>query len=182
MIPHWKELSHFLEKVVLLARRSARKRIRFARSLGGEGNRIVRSFGWEGNKNTRRCKGKGIESQNIGMSRNFFFSFKKKANENALNIFKTQKEENSIPFPLYLRVFLFPSHPKLRAILFPSCPKLRAILFLFRTDLQARRTTFPRKWLKSFNWGINLKNCQRGKTYFWVVLYWNPLKLGQDIK
>ena len=41
-----KRLSHFLEKVVLLAR-----------SLGQEGNRIFRSFGWEENKNTRRCKG-----------------------------------------------------------------------------------------------------------------------------
>ena len=50
------------EKVVLLARRSARKRNRIARSLGGEGNRIGRSFGEEGNKNARRCKGKGIES------------------------------------------------------------------------------------------------------------------------
>ena len=50
------------EKVVLFARRSARKRNRIARSLGGEGNRIGRSFGEEGNKNARRCKGKGIES------------------------------------------------------------------------------------------------------------------------
>ena len=50
------------EKVVLLARRSPRKRNRIARSLGGEGNRIGRSFGEEGNKNARRCKGKGIES------------------------------------------------------------------------------------------------------------------------
>ena len=50
------------EKVVLLARRSAWKRNRIARSLGGEGNRIGRSFGEEGNKNARRCKGKGIES------------------------------------------------------------------------------------------------------------------------
>ena len=36
------------EKVVLLARRSARKRNRITRSLGGEGNRIVRSFGGNG--------------------------------------------------------------------------------------------------------------------------------------
>ena len=50
------------EKVVLLARRSERKRNRIGRSLGGEGNRIGRSFGEEGNKNARRCKGKGIES------------------------------------------------------------------------------------------------------------------------
>ena len=62
MIPQLKELSHFLEKVVLLARRSARKRNRIARTLGGEGNMIGRSFGQEGNKNTRRFKGKGIES------------------------------------------------------------------------------------------------------------------------
>ena len=50
------------EKVVLFARRSARKRNRIGRSLGGEGNRIGHSFGEEGNKNARRCKGKGIES------------------------------------------------------------------------------------------------------------------------
>ena len=50
------------EKVVLFARRSARKRNRIARSLGGEGNRIGRSFGEEGNKITRRCWGKRIES------------------------------------------------------------------------------------------------------------------------
>ena len=50
------------EKVVLFARRSARKRKRIACSLGGEGNRIGRSFGEEGNKNARRCKGKGIET------------------------------------------------------------------------------------------------------------------------
>ena len=51
------------EKVVLFARtRSAQKRNRIGRSLGGEGNRIGRSFGQEGNKNARRCKGKGIES------------------------------------------------------------------------------------------------------------------------
>ena len=62
MIPKLKELSHFLKKVVLLARSSARKRNRIARTLGGEGNRIGRSFGQEGNKNTRRFKGKGIES------------------------------------------------------------------------------------------------------------------------
>ena len=62
MIPKLKELSHFLEKVVLFARRYARKRNRIARTLRGEGNRIGRSFGQEGNKNTRRFKGKGIES------------------------------------------------------------------------------------------------------------------------
>ena len=50
------------DKVVLSARRSARKRNRIARSLGREWNRIVRSFGQEGNKITRRCWGKGIES------------------------------------------------------------------------------------------------------------------------
>ena len=42
------------------------------RSLGGEGNRIGRSFGEEGNKNARRCKGKGIELQKIGMLRKMF--------------------------------------------------------------------------------------------------------------
>ena len=62
LIPQLRELRNFLEKVVLLDRRSARKRNRIARSLGGEGNRIGRSFGEEGNKNARRCKGKGIES------------------------------------------------------------------------------------------------------------------------
>ena len=59
--PSLKELSHFLEKVVLLACRSAWKRNMIACSLGREGTRIVRSFGWEGNKNTRRYKGKGME-------------------------------------------------------------------------------------------------------------------------
>ena len=43
MIPPFKEKSHFLEKVVLLARRSAGKRNKIARSFGGEGNRIARS-------------------------------------------------------------------------------------------------------------------------------------------
>ena len=50
------------KKVVLFARRSARKRNRIGRTLWGEGNRIGRSFGQEGNKITRRCWGKGIES------------------------------------------------------------------------------------------------------------------------
>ena len=36
------------DKVVLFARRSARKRNRIARSLGGEGNKIFRSFGGKG--------------------------------------------------------------------------------------------------------------------------------------
>ena len=49
-----------IKKVVLLACRSARKRNRIARSLGGEGNRIDHSFGQEGNKNIRRYRGKGI--------------------------------------------------------------------------------------------------------------------------
>ena len=48
LTPQLKELSHFLQKIVLLARRSARKRNRIARSLGREGNRIVRSFGGKG--------------------------------------------------------------------------------------------------------------------------------------
>ena len=48
LTPQLKELSHFLQKIVLLARRSARKRNRIARSLGGEGNRIVRSFEGKG--------------------------------------------------------------------------------------------------------------------------------------
>ena len=59
MIPKLKELSHFLKKVVLLARLSVWKRNKIAGSLGQEKNRIARSFGWEGNKNTHRCKGKG---------------------------------------------------------------------------------------------------------------------------
>ena len=41
-------MRNFLEKVVLLDRRSAWKRNRVARSLGGEVNRIVRSFGGKG--------------------------------------------------------------------------------------------------------------------------------------
>ena len=49
------------EKVVLFARRPARKRNRIARSLGGEGNRIDRSFGQEGNKNNHKYKGKGMK-------------------------------------------------------------------------------------------------------------------------
>ena len=61
-MPQLKELSHFLEKVVLFAHRSVRKRNRIGHSLGGEGNRIGLIFGQEGNKNTRRFKGKGIES------------------------------------------------------------------------------------------------------------------------
>ena len=44
LIPQLRELRNFLEKVVLLDRRSAWKRNRIARSLGGEGNRIARSF------------------------------------------------------------------------------------------------------------------------------------------
>ena len=79
LIPQLKDLSHFLEKVVLLACRSVRKRNKIARSLGQEGNRIARSFGWEGNKNTRRCKGKGIELQKIGMSRKSFLATGKKS-------------------------------------------------------------------------------------------------------
>ena len=43
----------------------------------------------------------------------------------------TLEEEDSIPFPLHLQAFLF-----------PSSPKLRAILFLFRADLRAKSTTF----------------------------------------
>ena len=74
-------LSHFLEKAVFLAHRSKQKR-----------KWIARSFGSEGNRNTRRCKGKGTESQNNGMSR-------KKIYEDALNIFLTQEEEDYIPFP-----------------------------------------------------------------------------------
>ena len=143
------------EKVVLSTRISARKRNRIARSLGGEGNRIGLSFGEEGNKNARRCKGKGIESSfswvvyywehfNRFIFWNYFLAHTAKG--------------DSIPFPLNLRVFLFPSCPKLRPILFPSPHKVRAILFLFRADLRARSTTFSRKWLNSFNWGINLKN------------------------
>ena len=68
MIPQLKDLSHFL------ACRSVRKRNKIARSLGQEWNRIARSFGWEGNKNTRRCKGKGIELQKIGISRKSFLA------------------------------------------------------------------------------------------------------------
>ena len=48
LIPQLKESRNCLEKVVLLTCRSARKRNRIARSLGGEGIRIVLSFGWEG--------------------------------------------------------------------------------------------------------------------------------------
>ena len=152
------------EKIVLLARRSARKRNRFARSLGGEGNRIDHTFRWEGNKNTRRCRWKGIESSSYCIVNyiekiitDFFPEIKK-------DIIDIPIICNSFPFPLHQRVFLFPSHPKLRTILFPSPPKLRIILFLFHADLRARSTTFSRKWLKSFNWEVNLKNYQRGKT------------------
>ena len=51
-----------LKKVELLARRSAWKRNKIARSFGGEGNRIARSLGQEGNRIDRRCQGKGMES------------------------------------------------------------------------------------------------------------------------
>ena len=64
----------------------------------------------------------------------------------------TKDEEDSIPFPLHLRAFLFPSltctsiltpfPPKVQTILSPSSPKLRALLFLFHADLQLRCTTF----------------------------------------
>ena len=63
LISHFREKkSHFLEKLVLLARRSAWKRNKIARSFGGEGNRIARSLGQEGNRIDRRCQGKGMES------------------------------------------------------------------------------------------------------------------------
>ena len=135
------------EKVVLLARRSARKRNRFARSLGGEGNRIVRSFGWEGNKNTRRCRGKGIESSSFCIVNYIEKIFVDSFPEIKKDIIDIPIICNSIPFPLHLRVFLFPSHPKLRTILLLSCSELQAILFLFHADLRARSTTFSRKWL-----------------------------------
>ena len=66
MIPHFREKSHFLEKLVLLARRSAWKRNKIARSFGGEGNRIARSLGQEGNRIDRRCQGKGMDSSSEG--------------------------------------------------------------------------------------------------------------------
>ena len=81
---------------------------------------------------------------------------------------------NSIPYPLHLRVFLFPSHPKLRTILFPSPPKLRAILFLFHADLRARSTTFSRKWLKSLNWEVNIKHYHPFLGRFTEVPLLNP--------
>ena len=60
--PPFKEKSHFLEKVVLLARRSARKRNKITRSFGGEGNRTARSLGQEWNRIYLRCQGKGVKS------------------------------------------------------------------------------------------------------------------------
>ena len=61
MIPQLREKGNFLEKVVLLDCKSARKRNRIACSLGGEGNRIVRSFGGKGIRMlVHRFKGKGI--------------------------------------------------------------------------------------------------------------------------
>ena len=55
-----------IEKVVLLARRSAWKRNKIARSFGGEGNRTARSLRQEGNRIDRRCQGKGMDSSSEG--------------------------------------------------------------------------------------------------------------------
>ena len=51
--PPLKEKSHFFEKVVLLARRSAAEMNKIARRFEEERNKIARSFGGEKNKITR---------------------------------------------------------------------------------------------------------------------------------
>ena len=58
--PPFKRKSHFFEKVVLLARRSAAERNKIARRLEEERNKIARSFGGERNKIARRFRRKGI--------------------------------------------------------------------------------------------------------------------------
>ena len=61
LIPPLKEKSHFFEKVVLLARRSAAEMNKIARRFEEERNKIARSFGGEKNKITRSFGRKGIE-------------------------------------------------------------------------------------------------------------------------
>ena len=58
--PPLKENSHFFEKVVLLARRSAAERNKIARRFEEEMNKIARSSGGERNKIARRFRRKGM--------------------------------------------------------------------------------------------------------------------------
>ena len=61
LTPPLKEKSHFFQKVVLFARRSAAERNKIARRFEEERNKITRSFGGERNKFTRSFRRKGIE-------------------------------------------------------------------------------------------------------------------------
>ena len=60
MTPPLKEKSHFLEKVVLLARKSAEERNKIARRFEEERNKIARIFGGERNKIAHNFRRKGI--------------------------------------------------------------------------------------------------------------------------
>ena len=67
----------------------------------------------------------------------------------------TQEEEDSIPFPVHLQVFFFPS-PTSTSLLTPFSQKLQTILFASPPKLQAcsstiKDTNFPRKFLYSLN-------------------------------
>ena len=55
-----KRKSHFFQKVVLFARRSAAERNKIAHRFEEERNKIARSFGGERNKITRSFRRKGI--------------------------------------------------------------------------------------------------------------------------
>ena len=63
--PPLKEKSHFFQKVVLFARRSAAERNRIARRFEEERNKIARSFGGERNKIIRSFRRKGIELESL---------------------------------------------------------------------------------------------------------------------
>ena len=136
MTPPFKEKSHFLEKVVLLARRSALKRNKIARSFGGEGNRSVCSLEQEGNRIDRRCQGKGRGSV-YPLTWINWDSF-------PLVTWKDFFDGGiQYPFPspdIYDQSYSLPVLNYEQSCSSP--PKLRAILLLFPADLQKRSATF----------------------------------------
>ena len=143
--PPLKKKSHFLEKVVLLARRSAAERNRIARSFGGERNKIARRFMRKGTRLLVVLGGRepdcswNINEINLWDTYNLIWYEAKDAKILFLSLWIY---EQSCSLPPKTTNNLVPFRLNLRAILFLSPPKLRAILFLSAADLQARSTTF----------------------------------------